>query len=126
MKVLAENGIPVGTTLMPVLPFLEDNPENILDIVEQTAAHGGTFILPWFGMSLRDRQREHYYAQLDRLFPGLRAKYERRFGNRYGCQANNANQLAEVFHARRAALGLADCMPGYLPPSAPQQLSLDF
>ena len=63
MQALAARGIPVGASLMPVLPFLEDNEDNITAIVDQTAAHGGSFLIPWFGMSLRDRQREWYYAR---------------------------------------------------------------
>ena len=58
--------------MMPVLPFLEDTPENVSAIVEQTAAHGGSYILPWFGTSMREGSREYFYAQLDRLFPGVR------------------------------------------------------
>ena len=42
-------------------------------------------------MTLRDRQRAYYYAQLDRLFPGLRSQYERRFGDRYSASASDAH-----------------------------------
>jgi DNA repair photolyase len=121
MQKLAERGIPVGTAMMPVLPFLEDNPENIQSIVEQTAAHGGTFIIPWFGMSLRDRQREYYYAQLDRHFPGLREKYEQRFGMRYEAPANLAKKLGELFYRLCAQYGIAPQVKRYEPP---RQLAL--
>jgi len=97
MRRLAEAGIHVGVSMMPILPFLEDSPENIRAIAEQTAAHGGTFIIPWFGMSLRDRQREYFYEQLDRLFPGLRERYSARYGDRYQASAPNAKKLADVF-----------------------------
>lgn len=97
MRKLAERGIHVGVSMMPILPFLEDSAANIETIAEQTAAHGGTFIIPWFGMSLRDRQREYYYAQLERLFPGLREKYAVRYGERYEASAPNARVLGEVF-----------------------------
>lgn len=97
MRKLAERGIHVGVSMMPILPFLEDSPENISAIAEQTAAHGGTFIIPWFGMSLRDRQREYFYEQLDRLFPGLREKYAARYGERYEASVPNARALGDVF-----------------------------
>jgi DNA repair photolyase len=124
MQALAEHGIPVGTTLMPVLPFIEDNAANISAIVEQTALHGGKFIIPWFGMSLRDRQREYYYARLDESFPGLRVKYEKRFGSRYGCSANNAPMLEKHFRQLCSATGLATCVPCYQPEPEPRQLAL--
>ncbi len=121
MRVLAERGVAVGTCMMPVLPFIEDNPENICAIVEQTAAHGGSFIIPWLGMSLRDRQRDYYYAALDRHFPGLREKYQRRFGERYSCPANDSAGLARLFNQKCAQLGLATRVKRYQPA---QQLAL--
>lgn len=124
MRALAQRGIPVGVTLMPVLPFLEDNPESIRAIVEQTAAHGGSFIIAWFGMSLRDRQRTYYYEQLDKLFPGLREKYERRFGERYSCPAGQAAELEHVFYQRCAELHVQTRVPDWpaAPPAEQHQL----
>ena len=120
METLTAHGINTGVAMMPILPFIEDNEENIAEIVRLTHAHGGTFIIPWFGMSLRDRQRAYYYEQLDRLFPGLRRKYERRFGDRYSCPANNADQLAKVFNQSCAQLGIATQVKRYRPKTATQ------
>jgi DNA repair photolyase len=116
MRALAEQGVPVGTTLMPVLPFITDREENIAAVVAETARHGGRFIIPWFGMSLRDRQREWFYTELDKRFPGLRAKYERRYGERYDCPAPNAARLGQVFAQARAKFRLDDHIPYYAPP----------
>ena len=121
MRELARRGVAVGTCMMPILPFIEDNPENIRAIVEQTAAHGGTFVIPWFGMSMRDRQRVYYYEQLDRHFPGMREKYERRFGEHYECPANYAADLARQFYQWCAELGIGSKVKRYQPA---QQLSL--
>jgi DNA repair photolyase len=120
MAALAERGLPVGVSMMPILPFIEDNPENISAIVEQTARHGGSFILPWFGMSMRDRQRAYYYAALDRLFPGLQARYENRFGERYGCSALNAPALERHFRALCAVHGIATTVKRYKPVTVEQ------
>jgi DNA repair photolyase len=120
MRVLAGRGIRTGVAMMPILPFIEDNEQNILSIVRLTHEHGGVYIIPWFGMSLRDRQRAHYYKALDELFPGLRAKYEARFGNRYGCPANNAGGLHEVFEEECATLGIATRFQPYRPAVATQ------
>jgi hypothetical protein len=74
-------------------------------------------------MSLRDRQREYYYEQLDRLFPGLRSKYERRFGEQYHCPANGAERLAGVFEELCAGYGIGTRVERY-EPEASTQLSL--
>jgi len=60
MQTLAEHGLHTGLTMMPVLPFIEDNEENIRQIVEQAHAHGAAYIVPSFGVTLRDRQRAYY------------------------------------------------------------------
>ena len=121
MQALADAGIQVGTNLMPVLPWLTDSPETIQVVMEQTAAHGGSFIIPWFGLSMRDRQREYFYRQLDRHFPGLRQQYERRFGERYECSVPNKTALNQRFTRWIQELHLNVGVPIYTPP---QQLTL--
>jgi len=96
MRALAERGIHTGVLLMPLLPFIEDNPENILAIVEKTAASGGTYILPSFGVTLRDRQRNYFYDRLDERFEGVKEKYVRKFGSRYHAEANRAGELYQL------------------------------
>lgn len=97
LQELSQNGIFCGILLMPVLPFLEDNQENICGIVRQAAAVGARFIYPAFGMTMRDQQREYYYAQLDRLFDGLSQKYRTTYGNRYTCTSPRAKKLWNIF-----------------------------
>ena len=111
MRVLAGNGIQTGVTLMPVLPFIEDTEENIAAIVERAAASGATYILPSMGMTLRDRQRDYYYRQLDRNFPGLRERYERTYGERYSCDAPNAGALYVLVEELCARHGMATRLP---------------
>jgi DNA repair photolyase len=93
MRTLADNGLFTGVLLMPVLPFIMDDPAQIQTVAEQARLHGARYIIPWFGMSLRDRQRDYYYRKLDEWSPGLRAKYERTFGSRYTCSARHAQEL---------------------------------
>lgn len=122
IQALAERGIQAGVCMMPVLPFIEDNEENIAAIVRRAAESGASFITPWFGMSLRDRQRAYYYDQLDRLFPGLRERYERAFGERYEAPARNAKRLSALFYQLCQEHGLGTAVPVKQP--AGTQLSL--
>jgi len=86
LRALAEAGIETRIALMPILPFIEDTWENVSAIVEEGHRCGVRAIVPWFGMSMRDRQRALFYGRLDELFPGLRARYEERFGEDYTLQ----------------------------------------
>ncbi|MCU0507444.1 MAG: radical SAM protein [Anaerolineae bacterium] len=97
MQTLAARGLWVGVTLMPVLPAITDDEASIRRLIEAAADYGAKYVIPAWGMTLRDRQRSHYYAQLDRLFPGLREKYERAYGDRYSAGAPNAVRLEAAF-----------------------------
>src|SRR5512143_1315409 len=115
MSKLAEAGLLTGVLMMPILPFIEDNPENITAIVTRAKECGASYILAAFGMTLRDRQRAYYYAQLDRLFPGLRRQYEQQFGPRYSASAQAASRLEQIFREACAQHGIATRMPFYEP-----------
>jgi DNA repair photolyase len=124
MATLAAAGIETGVVMMPILPFIEDTPENIEGVVRAAAQNGADYILPAFGMTLREGSREHYYRKLDEHFPDLRQKYERAFGLRYECPARNADQLARLFYDLCEELGLQTRVSSYPPKSEERQLSL--
>lgn len=106
IKQLSETGLFAGVLLMPVLPFLEDTEENILEVVRKAHESGAKFIYAGFGVTLRDNQREHFYGKLDELYPDLKHKYIKQYGNRYSCGSPKAKQLWSVFTAECGRLGL--------------------
>ena len=97
MKELSDKGIYTGILMMPILPFIEDTKENIEALVSQAAESGASYILPWFGMSLRSGQREYFYAKLDEFFPSMIRKYEIRYGEQYQCAVPHAQVLNQLF-----------------------------
>lgn len=111
MYQLAEVGILTGVTMMPILPFLEDDPDNIRQIVGKAKLNGASYIIPAFGVSLRPGSREYYYQKLDILFPGIKEKYIRAFGESYQCGAPNWLELTEVFKEEMSAAGLDSKIP---------------
>ncbi len=121
LQQLAAHNILTGITLMPVLPFIEDTEDNIAAIIARAHDSGATYILPAFGVTLRDRQRDYYYAKLDRLFPGLRPRYERAFGQRYSATSPQAKHLTQLCRELCDRYGLALKMPVY---QRPTQLAL--
>jgi len=121
---LAAAGIETGIMMMPILPFILDSEENIREIVRRGVDAGARHILPGFGMTMRDRQRAWYYARLDERFPGLRARYERAYGESYGCPSPQARRLDGLFRELQAKHGFADHLAPYEPPPGPEQLAL--
>ncbi|MBG0784275.1 MAG: radical SAM protein [Anaerolineaceae bacterium] len=124
MAQLAAAGIETGVVMMPILPFIEDTPENILGVVEAAAACGAQYIIPAFGVSVREGQREHFYRQLDEHFPGVRREYEQAFGWQYQCPARNQEELAGLFYDACKKLGLQTRVYPYLENPDSKQLSL--
>jgi DNA repair photolyase len=122
MKALADRGVRVGVSLMPVLPFIEDNWENIRQIVYLARENGAGHILAAFGMTQRKGQQEYYYRKLDELFPGVREKHQRRFGNQYECSANHANELRSQFLRLCEQVGMETKAPTYKPREPARQL----
>jgi hypothetical protein len=71
-------------------------------------------------MSMRKGQREYFYQKLDQLFPGLREKYERRYGDSYSCPSDRAERLWQVFNELRVRYGIATDVRRYNPRTAAQ------
>jgi DNA repair photolyase len=51
MRRLHDAGLQVGVALMPVLPFLEDDPENVRQVVRLAAESGASYAIPGLGMA---------------------------------------------------------------------------
>lgn len=96
---MADSGLFTGITLMPVLPFVEDSVENIRSIVRTAHQCGVRCIYPFFGVTLRTNQRQHFLNELDKRFPdsNLRQRYISHYGNRYECVSPNVKNLWKVF-----------------------------
>ncbi|MBB6214364.1 DNA repair photolyase [Anaerosolibacter carboniphilus] len=97
MERLSRNGIYTGVLLMPVLPFITDQEENIREIVRRSKIAGTQYIIAWFGMTLREGQREYFYRGLDRQDLKLKEKYKRTYGYAYGCAVPEYKKLYSIF-----------------------------
>ena len=107
IKTLQGEGIPTVVWLCPILPFLNDTPENISAILEACADAGVKGIIHFgMGLTLREGNREYFYAALDRYFPGLKARYVRAYGNAYELPSPRHRELERLFHSTCEARGL--------------------
>lgn len=123
IRQLSEAGIYCGVLLMPVLPFINDTEENLHAIYERAKSAGAKYLIPWTGMTLRDRQRDYYYQKLDAHFPGYKEKYQQHFGEQYSCNSPDSKILYSRIQNMQSRLYLPSVMEFYKP-EQPQQLSL--
>ena len=129
IKQLRQQNIYAGILMTPILPFINDTPENIKEIVYQAHLANASFIYPMFGVTLRDRQREYFYNQLDQLFSGIKELYIKQFGNNYLCNSPRIYELKKLFikecHNYNLTYKMEDIIKGYKQmPASPKQLSL--
>ena len=96
---LRDAGIPTVVWLCPILPFINDTEENIAGILDYcTEAKVRGIICFGMGLTLRDGNRQYFYSQLDRLFPGMKEKYMRTYGTQYILSSPNSKHLMDLFH----------------------------
>ena len=98
LQEMQKRGIPTVVWLTPILPFINDTVENIQAILEECARVGVKGIICFdMGLTLREGDREYYYAALDKHFPGVKHKYIERYGNAYELPSPKAKELMSVF-----------------------------
>ena len=94
LKTLHDLGIPTVVWLSPILPFINDTEENIMGLLNyciEAKVYG--IICFGMGLTLREGNREYFYQKLDENFPGLRNKYQEKYGeipNQFAADAYDA------------------------------------
>lgn len=108
LKRFRDAGIPTVVWLTPLLPFLNDTEENITGLLTMCADAGVRGIINFgMGVTLREGNREYFYKQLDKMFPGLKERYIRTYGNQYIVNSPRSKELSALFHETCAANGIA-------------------
>lgn len=121
MEKLAAAGIRVGTSMMPIIPFLGDDDGHLDETVRATKDHGGSFILAG-GMTMEGIQAERTISVVGRIAPELESRWRDLYDWRPGAKPSYSPQRA--YSARLglrirelcAKHGLLDRMPRYIAP----------
>ena len=96
---LRDAGISTVVWLTPLLPYINDIEENLLGILNYCKEAKVYGILCFgIGVTLRDGNREYFYAQLDKKFPNLKEQYIKEYGNSYIINSKNNTKLMKIFY----------------------------
>lgn len=107
LKRLQAEGIPTIVWISPILPFINDNRENIMGLLDYCADAGVKGILCFgMGLTLRDGDREYFYEKLEQHFPGMRARYVRTYGSAYQLHSPVNDELMKLLHSACARYGM--------------------
>jgi DNA repair photolyase len=99
LKIMRDNGIKTIVWLSPILPFINDTEENIQGLLNyciEAKVYG--IICFEMGLTLREGDREYFYENLDKSFPGLKQKYQKKYGNNYILLSDKNKELMELFY----------------------------
>ena len=98
LETMKQRGIPTVVWLTPILPFINDTQENIQAILDACAQLQVKGIICFdMGLTLREGDREYYYAALDRHFPGLKERYISTYGGAYEVPSPHRERLMDFF-----------------------------
>jgi len=121
MAELAQAGILVGTTVMPIIPFAGDDRVPLEEVVAATKDHGGSFVLAG-GLTMDGVTAQRTIEAAQQLHPEL----EQSFRSLYNWKENNAPNYSppRAYSAKLGVLvrelcerhGLKDRMPRYIMP----------
>lgn len=107
LEILRAHGIPTVVWLCPILPFINDTEENLRGVLEYCFRAGVTGVINFgMGLTLREGDREYFYAALDKHFPGLKQRYARAYGLAYKLPSPDSSSLMAFFHAQCEAHGV--------------------
>ena len=101
---LSAQGIFCGILIIPILPFVNDNTENIVKILHMAKEAGAKFVYTYMGMTLRKGSREYYLEHLDKILPGAKEKYMKRFGNCYSCISPSSKNFGSCLYQNLSGL----------------------
>jgi DNA repair photolyase len=99
LETMRDNNIRTIVWLSPILPFINDTKENItgiLDYCVNAKVYG--IICFEMGVTLREGDREYFYENLEKYFPGTKEKYQKKYGNNYILTSENNKELMEIFN----------------------------
>lgn len=94
LNILRDEGIPTVVWMTPLLPFINDTEENVRGILDYCVEAKVYGVLTFgMGLTLRDGDRQYFYKNLDKHFPGMKEKYRKRYGQDYEIPSPNSKEL---------------------------------
>ena len=98
---LKEENIPTVVWLCPLLPHINDTEENINALLDSCIDAEVKGVLNMgMGLSLREGNREYFYEQLDKRFPGIKERYIEEYGDSYFIHSRDDRRLRRILRKR--------------------------
>ncbi len=116
---LRRRGIDSGVLIAPLMPGINDNPEQVQPIVDRAREAGATF-LGGVALHLRDEVREVFFGWLQAKRPDLIPRYEKLYsGGRAYMRPAERNRVSSVVKGWGRTRGRNQAGATAAPPDAP-------
>ena len=90
LEILRDEEIPTVVWLCPILPYINDNEENINSLLDSCIEADVKGILCFgMGLTLRKGNRQYFYEKLDENFPSLKERYIKEYADSYEAVIGN-------------------------------------
>ncbi len=95
---LRRRGIDSGVLIAPLMPGINDSPDQVRPIVERARKAGATF-LGGVALHLRDEVKDVFFAWLQAKRPDLLPRYESLYGNRAHMRPEQRKRTTRAVHS---------------------------
>ncbi len=97
LKVMRDNNIPTIVWLGPLLPYINDDEDNLRGILNYCIEAKVKGILVFgIGVTMRDGNREYFYKNLDKSFKGMKERYIQKYGYSYEVGSDNHHKFIKI------------------------------
>ena len=94
---LAKNGITTGVLMDPVIPYITDTEENVREMVKKAKYYGAEYIYISTQVTMADVQRDYFFQEAEKNYPGISEKYKEKYKNYYYCRSPRGRKLWNAF-----------------------------
>ncbi len=94
---MAKNNIIAGVLIDPLVPYISDTKENVRELVKKAKGYGASYIYVSPQVTMSDGQREYFYQEAEKHYPGISDKYKEKYGNYYYCRSPHKKALWNTF-----------------------------
>jgi len=124
MRKISDAGIMTGVWMIPMVPYITDDEENIERVVKASAESGADFVLGGGGMTFRDNQKIRFTKLLQEHFPSLIPKYEELYGGDISPERWYTATVMKKFIAACKKHKVKHYIPPYIPEGATKNLQV--
>lgn len=94
---LAKHGIAAGVFMDPIIPYITDTEENVREMVRKASCYGAKYMYISPQVTMAEGQREYFFKEAEKNYPGIPEIYTKKFGRYYYCRSPRSKKLWEAF-----------------------------